>query len=450
MTSLTDQEVLQNILDGLSLKGILLENDCYSSGREQVLCVPPNTTLKTPILQKSIQQNEFHSKKLRNAFINSLQNGEYSFTQCYDRLIDKLDLGEESYWNKHYFGVVRYYFAPVSSFSFDVDTLTLSDRCINTLMNLEEKFNILPDDDMQKLCDQFFRAFGSHVNIGPIHFGGIFLWTSDYHSIRRFDCAVIKKASERALDTFKGPAEKVSVPELTERLALEVQQIGGRNQQNVLDVWEKYLKLERSKWSLIDRGCEKNFVRIWNLLKNHRQSFRNLSEFRIQLDHAWEKHKENKLFEDIRGYCCNDVVFVRNCKTYLQIIANSRMDPGRITQWNDIILKPAIINLMMKIYRNREELDTNEVYDIKTLIFELLGGTEDITFEGKGDLLRWINPAASLSLNKVTYTIASFIDEMITYLVPKLKEIESLTDEEEQKSLEMEVRYVRKITSYSH
>lgn len=220
--AISDLEVLETISEGLALKGILLENDCYSTSCERVIATPPTVCFTEPLLEQTIQQKEFYSRKKKNGFLKSLENGEYSLTVNYEKLIDKLDNQADSYWSKHYFGIVRYCFLPVASFCFDADDVLLTDRCVRALQRLEARIRMSTPSERQLLCEDFFRQFGSHVNIGPVHFGGIFLWKSDYHSIDPDDNLIIKEISEKAIDSFSGTSNKLTIPNLTERLSLEV------------------------------------------------------------------------------------------------------------------------------------------------------------------------------------------------------------------------------------
>lgn len=93
---------------------------------------------------------------------------------------------------KHtYLSTVKYSTVHVASCSFGEKDLLLSEDAIGDLKELSMIHKAQGTNmsaDVQQLCEEFFRTYGSHANRGPLSFGGNFWWTCSSRDFRVEKC----------------------------------------------------------------------------------------------------------------------------------------------------------------------------------------------------------------------------------------------------------------------
>ena len=141
-------------------------------------------------------------------------------------------------------------------------------------------------------CMNFFETFGSHVNLGPVCFGGHVLWTCsntaflDHEKdfILKAQYSTISSAGDNLLNTKQ--ITRSAWPDSSHpSTLLEVAILGGPPKASTLSQWKSDIETNSRSWIVTDRG--KNLVAIWDIIKiNHEEEF---GEIKNVLKISWEK-----------------------------------------------------------------------------------------------------------------------------------------------------------------
>uniref|UniRef100_U3KDH5 Uncharacterized protein n=1 Tax=Ficedula albicollis TaxID=59894 RepID=U3KDH5_FICAL len=185
--NIPDTEVLRRASGGLALQGIYRTN--VLATREQLLRVPEGFQLAGPKQGSQLDSREFSSSAEESNFTMSMEQLGFSmrfsakfFTLWGINLKDSVDYSRssqseathQSYSEQSYFCTTKFQYIPLASCYFQRHQLHLSDAALRELQHMEQ---IMEDNlTFVKMCESFFSRFGSHINQGPLHFGGIFWW----------------------------------------------------------------------------------------------------------------------------------------------------------------------------------------------------------------------------------------------------------------------------------
>uniref|UniRef100_A0A8B9TP13 MACPF domain-containing protein n=1 Tax=Anas platyrhynchos TaxID=8839 RepID=A0A8B9TP13_ANAPL len=199
-----------------------------------------------------------------------------------------------------YICTTKYQYIPLASYYFQKDQLRLSDAALRELQDIEQLLSITQEADrfhlLKSRCASFFRRFGSHVNQGPIHFGGIFWWKASAEGFRAEQWDEMKQQTSEALNSYvrasfsgfstkrgvKGDASKSSSQasfqgrdrSSTHRaVQLYVTKTGGPAETDSLPEWKCGLVANNTTWCVIDRGSQ--LIPVWDIiLSNHSSDFK--------------------------------------------------------------------------------------------------------------------------------------------------------------------------------
>ena len=284
--------------------------DTYHLTTQRLLEVPDNQTLLGPTLGTRTEITELKTEYESKAFEKSIRNTEISLdakTQ-FKGLCNSAKIGggvkigkvdnktvQTNITQKYYSKVKSTMFA-AASVKLEKNTLKLSDgalNAINHIQDVDKNTKASGKDekrrDLYQLCANFFENFGTHVNCGIFHLGGIVTQTSTCECSSATSMNQIEKVVNTALNAhagvgYSGIGAEVSVArmkkdgkitqnfekELETNTKVVCQQYGGRPITKYFDedAWKNNLLLESTNWVVIDRGDSdiKDHVGVWDIL----------------------------------------------------------------------------------------------------------------------------------------------------------------------------------------
>uniref|UniRef100_A0A8C3TAT5 MACPF domain-containing protein n=1 Tax=Chelydra serpentina TaxID=8475 RepID=A0A8C3TAT5_CHESE len=213
-----------------------------------------------------------------------------------------------------YLCITQYSHFPLASSYFPKDQLRLSSEALQELKEIEMLLSHTPEPDKLTMLKsrgrRFFNRFGSHVNQGPLHLGGIFWWKASSEGFRAEQLDELKKRTSDALSSYVGgshggfgchAAGSVNVAKSDSKISLQgtdtkafqpeirlsAIKTGGPPGADSLTAWKSGLLASNKTWSVIDRGSR--LIPVWDIiLSNHRQDFNDASQMGSNLTRAYE------------------------------------------------------------------------------------------------------------------------------------------------------------------
>uniref|UniRef100_A0A8C8SL19 MACPF domain-containing protein n=1 Tax=Pelusios castaneus TaxID=367368 RepID=A0A8C8SL19_9SAUR len=245
-----------------------------------------------------------------------------------------------------YICTTQYSYIPLASCYLPKDQLRLSSAALKELKEMEQILSHTPKPDklimLQSRGARFFQRFGSHVNQGPLHFGGIFWWKVSSEGFRAEQLDEVKKQTSDALSSYVGGsysgfggniAAGVSVGKLgseasfqgrnskqTQReIQLFLTKTGGPPGMDSFTAWKSGLLAGNKTWAVIDRGSQ--LIPVWEIiLANHRQDFKDVCQMVSSLMRAYEALRNlsaNPLTsQELSSAMGEDRSFVEETKTW--------------------------------------------------------------------------------------------------------------------------------------
>ncbi|XP_041319548.1 interferon-induced very large GTPase 1-like, partial [Pyrgilauda ruficollis] len=216
----------------------------------------------------------------------------------------------ESHSEQSYFCTTKYQYIPLASYYFQRHQLCLSDAALRELQDMEQLLSFSSEEDnptLVKMCESFFSRFGSHINQGPLHFGGIFWWKASTEGFRAEQREEMKRLTSEALNSFVGASFWASVEGTLDvsksgaqasvlgrarasshaAIQLYVVSTGGPADTASLPQWKTGLVSDNTTWCVIDRGFE--LIPVWDvILCNHRRDFKSVGQMSRALRAAYK------------------------------------------------------------------------------------------------------------------------------------------------------------------
>ncbi|XP_071892763.1 interferon-induced very large GTPase 1-like isoform X2 [Anas platyrhynchos] len=314
--NVSDEEVLRRASGGLALQGIYQTKSLEDvlAKREQLIRVPDGFMLTGPVQGSLLERKEFSSSAAEATFTKCMEQLGFSISASasdrfsgliVERGVDssKSSQSEDSCRScseQAYICTTKYQYIPLASYYFQKDQLRLSDAALRELQDIEQLLSITQEADrfhlLKSRCASFFRRFGSHVNQGPLHFGGIFWWKASAEGFRAEQWDEMKQQTSEALNSYvrasfsgfstkrgvKGDASKSSSQasfqgrdrSSTHRaVQLYVTKTGGPAETDSLPEWKCGLVANNTTWCVIDRGSQ--LIPVWDIiLSNHSSDFK--------------------------------------------------------------------------------------------------------------------------------------------------------------------------------
>uniref|UniRef100_A0A8C4Y0T5 Uncharacterized protein n=1 Tax=Gopherus evgoodei TaxID=1825980 RepID=A0A8C4Y0T5_9SAUR len=194
--NLPDKEVLRRASGGLALQGIYQTKKLAEmvEKREQLIDIPEGLELFGPEQGPLFEKKEFSSAEAESSFTRAMEKlgfsisvtakggfGAFSAETSSD--YSSFSESEETHRSRSehtYICTTKYSYLPLASCYFPKYQLRLSSAALQELKEIEDILSHTSESDKLNLLKSrggsFFSRFGSHVNQGPLHLGGIFWW----------------------------------------------------------------------------------------------------------------------------------------------------------------------------------------------------------------------------------------------------------------------------------
>ncbi|XP_054149384.1 interferon-induced very large GTPase 1-like [Melozone crissalis] len=317
--NIPDTEVLRRASGGLALQGIYRTSrpEDVLAKREQLLRVPEGFQLAGPEQGSLLERKEFSSSAAESTFTKSMEQLGFSMSVSAKSSFWGISLGagvdqssssqsqhtHQSQFEQSYFCTTKYQYIPLASCYFQRHQLRLSDAALRELQDMEQLLSFSWEEDnpnLVKMCESFFSRFGSHINQGPLHFGGIFWWKASTEVFQAEQWEEVKQQTSEALNSFVGASwggfgasvegtldvsKSSSQASVLGRagasshtaIQLYVVNTGGPADTSSLPQWKTGLVSDNTTWCVIDRGFE--LIPVWDIiLCNHCGDFKSAGQ----------------------------------------------------------------------------------------------------------------------------------------------------------------------------
>ncbi|XP_064267500.1 interferon-induced very large GTPase 1-like [Passer domesticus] len=327
--NIPDMEVLKRASGGLALQGIYRTSrpEDVLAKRKQLLRVPEGFQLAGPEQRSLLERKEFSSSAAESTFTKSMEQLGFSMSVSAKSSFWGINLGagvdhssslqsqdtHQSHSEKSYFCTTKYQYIPLASCYFQRHQLRLSDAALRELQDMEQLLSFSREGDnptLVKMCESFFSRFGSHINQGPLHFGGIFWWKASTEGFRAEQREEMKRQTSEALNSFvkksygdlvactagtldvSKSSSKASIQGRAREgshtaIQLYVVNTGGPADTASLPQWKTGLVSDNTTWCVIDRGFQ--LIPVWDvILCNHCGDFKSVGQMSRALKAAYK------------------------------------------------------------------------------------------------------------------------------------------------------------------
>ncbi|XP_039914648.1 interferon-induced very large GTPase 1-like [Hirundo rustica] len=375
MENIPDTEVLRRASGGLALQGIYRTSrpaDVLAT-REQLLRVPEGFQLTGPEQGSLLERKEFSSSAAESTFTKSMEQLGFSMSVSAKAGFWGINLGSgvghssssqsqdthQSHSEQSYFCSTVYQYIPLASCYFQRHQLRLSDAALQELQDMEQLLCFTQEDKAPLLerCERFFSRFGSHINQGPLHFGGIFWWKASTEGFRAEQREEMKQQTSEALNSFlrmsygsflanavgsldvSKSSSKASVlgragDSSQTAIHLSVVNTGGPPDTASLPQWKMGLMSDNTTWCVIDRGFE--LVPVWDvILYNHSRDFKSVGQMSRALRDAYKELTNQSI----------GTIFGENLGSAVQ---EARDFMGTVKTW-EVMVDEGKLRMMMKL-----------------------------------------------------------------------------------------------------
>ncbi|KFZ60933.1 Interferon-induced very large GTPase 1, partial [Podiceps cristatus] len=311
--NVSDTEVLRRASGGLALQGIYRTSSLTDmlAKRDQIIRVPDGFQLAGPEQGSLLERKEFSSSAAEAAFTKSMEQLGFSISVSAKA---GSQTPHRSRSEQSYLCTTKYQYIPLASCYFQKHQLHLSDAALRELQDIEHLLSITQEADkpnmLKSRCASFFSRFGSHVNQGPLHFGGIFWWKASMEGFSAEQREEMKQQASEALNCYIGASYSgfvvsvgvdVDVSKSSSRASFQgrdgrsahtavqlyVTSTGGPSETDSLPQWKSGLVTSNTTWCVIDRGFQ--LIPVWDIiLHNHSSDFKTVYQMSSSLRAAYE------------------------------------------------------------------------------------------------------------------------------------------------------------------
>ena len=302
---LSDSELLSSTSNGLALQGILLSRDLKKQlgDRENLLETPQSIQLMSSLHPSDQRIEHFSSQQQMEMYKRAISKLGYSVTctagmvragifgfNCdaqYCEVVKSLADEQSPYCSS-----VKYFSVPLASFLFSDEQLKLSKEALDKLKEID---NLLGEstenEELLKLCEEFFTKFGSHATKGPLTLGGIYWCECSSKDFKWSDLKKVQTSHNDAIDKFVSSFDSDIPKEFYDENAIHISlcktvSIGDLKVIN-LPQWKVGLIACNCSWNVIDRGM--TLIPVWKIIDlNHRAVFQNGDTLSKKLYEAWD------------------------------------------------------------------------------------------------------------------------------------------------------------------
>ncbi|XP_032842443.2 up-regulator of cell proliferation [Tyto alba] len=329
--NVSDMEVLRRASGGLALQGIYRTSSFADvlAKRDQLIRVPDGFKLAGPEQGTLLERKEFSSSAAEATFTKSMEQlgfsisvsakaGFWGFNVEADADYSSSSRSEDTRQSRSeqsYICTTKYQYIPLASCYFQKHQLRLSDAALQELQDIEHLLSITPKADrptmLKSRCESFFSRFGSHINQGPLHFGGIFWWKASTEGFKAEQREEMKRQASEALNCYVGASYssfgvsvgvEVDISKSSSRASLQgkdgrnantavqlyVANTGGPSETDSLPQWKLGLVTNNTTWCVIDRGFQ--LIPVWDIiLFNHSSDFKSIYQMSSSLRAVYEE-----------------------------------------------------------------------------------------------------------------------------------------------------------------
>ncbi|KFV58034.1 Interferon-induced very large GTPase 1, partial [Tyto alba] len=297
--------------------------------RDQLIRVPDGFKLAGPEQGTLLERKEFSSSAAEATFTKSMEQlgfsisvsakaGFWGFNVEADADYSSSSRSEDTRQSRSeqsYICTTKYQYIPLASCYFQKHQLRLSDAALQELQDIEHLLSITPKADrptmLKSRCESFFSRFGSHINQGPLHFGGIFWWKASTEGFKAEQREEMKRQASEALNCYVGASYssfggragvEVDISKSSSRASLQgkdgrnantavqlyVANTGGPSETDSLPQWKLGLVTNNTTWRVIDRGFQ--LIPVWDIiLFNHSSDFKSIYQMSSSLRAVYEE-----------------------------------------------------------------------------------------------------------------------------------------------------------------
>ncbi|XP_054761083.2 interferon-induced very large GTPase 1-like [Lytechinus pictus] len=468
-------EILENASGGLALRGILVgeayHDDCMKC---VVLSTPTDIKLMNPTMKQIDGAVHFSSKAQSDHFHQSLDTMGYSVAclvkdggwgfkaeASFSKMFEKADEKEsESYERTHFESSVKYSVIPTAACELNPHSLKLSSQALDELKTIDKLLvgDKNPDLVYEK-CEGFLKAYGSHINAGILHFGGVYHIAATCTSESKSE--EVKNMVRGALSAYAsasyfgfGASMDANNIKPTDNLTdihdesdqaettLHTTRIGGPQEVSAFPLWKIGLVTCSNTWALIDRGKSlfTDLVGIWKLIPNHKDDFLEPDELESSLMTVWmssflgssdqgrtfvESFDEIDLLVDRIGKWNSNPIRPEKCIEYLQDVLKTveqvEAQTNTTKYWDDKLCTGVnISNFFRKIMELTKNLDSKDVFMVQYLIAKLVSVVGPREFPEKHKINAWLQVITKTV--KIQPILANVIVQSIPDLLQNLNE----------------------------
>ncbi|XP_066851312.1 interferon-induced very large GTPase 1-like [Anser cygnoides] len=369
--NISDKEVLRRASGGLALQGIYRTNSLEDvlATREQLIRIPDGFTLTGPEQGSLLERKEFSSSAAEATFTKSMEQLGFSISASakagfwglsLETGVDysKSSQSEDSHRSRSeqtYICTTKYQYIPLASCYFQKDQLRLSDAALRELQDIERLLSITQEAErfhlLKSRCASFFSRFGSHVNQGPLHFGGIFWWKASAEGFRAEQWDEMKQQTSEALNSYIGASfsgfgttwgVKVGISNSTSQASFQgrdrssthtavqlyVTKTGGPSETDSLPEWKCGLVANNTTWCVIDRGFQ--LIPVWDIiLSNHSSDFKSSYQMSSSLRAVYKaltNHSVGVIFgEELASAVEEARAFLEHVKTWEVMVDEKKL-----------------------------------------------------------------------------------------------------------------------------
>ena len=334
------KNIVETVYGGALLRGTYHRYDLedvntyedYSIPRWPLVQLKNNFTpiMRGPMMPVKAEEFEFHSKEHFETFEKSMERSEIylggnlkifgSFaTSIKGGRLKEDEMFKRKVSEKMFYCRVRNEFVPIASVQLNSDDIILTDKAYKALIEFCDQHvvkNTGTNEDMYEKCEYFFENFGTHVNVGLVHLGGILTWKSEFFAETNASETEIQSLVKSSLAANANAGFATSEAGASaEFSATRLKHVGKFSQKDLASTfvsrriyggsaaaksaydWYQSLRDDSLTWVIVDRGDRKtnDQIGVWDIIRQSKQPIKIYHKDNNMVEVDKDKLKE-KLF----------------------------------------------------------------------------------------------------------------------------------------------------------
>ena len=379
---LGDSQIVAKASNGLALRGILIEGSNEMRVRN-VLCDPEEIVFQPPLHSQHIKYYNFIRRDEESAILESLEH-----IMPKEPRVAKQGGKRGSKFSS----TIKLFVLPLALCYFKPALLELSPDAIDELNQIP-----LTSANARHQFQCFLRKYGSHVCLGPFHFGGSYRWRC-FNT--QSDSKAVKQLQKRTISYISGvpPPESLEnlcninipfssdYPKDLQKTYIFVKQNGGLKTPLPFAFWKNLLVADRASWEIVQ--CGRDYYPIWDIVEmNHPNDFDEPVSIARGLKEAWEELNESKCYEIfvadaikledkvVHGWVkkYNPSNCVKNLQYLLEKRHSVRSQSRDIEVWPKYFLSLPNLQRFLKLTMNDCMSNSSDCESVKSLLRQIVG-----------------------------------------------------------------------------